>query len=166
MVFSVACCGERCALEWTGQQQLLFFWQSTGLGMLVGLVFDITSGLCRVIRRRWVVFLLDALFGVQAALITFFGALAIMDGQLHPLLFAGALVGFVMEHTSVGVYIGRGVCWCCRLFARASGVLLDAEMKMVGCFAQFSEKLRQQMRYKAKKGKKIRKKSNFFWKKS
>lgn len=154
------------ALEWTGQQQLLFIWQSIGLGMLVGLAFDITTGFCRVTRRRWAIFLLDALFGVQAALITFFGALAIMDGQLHPLLFAGALVGFVIEHGSVGVCISRGVCWCCRFLGRVGGALTAAETRIMGCFVQFSEKQRQQMRNKAKKGKKIRKKSNFFWKKS
>lgn len=153
-------------MEWTGQQQLLFFWQSTGLGMLVGLTFEVASGLCRVIRCRWVVFLLDALFGVQASLITFFGALAIMDGQLHPLLFAGALVGFLMEHASVGAYISRVVCWCCRFLGRVGGALLTAEAKMMDYFAQFLVKRRQQMQNKAKKGKKIRKKSYFFYKKS
>ena len=105
-------------MEWTGQQQLLFFWQSTGLGMLVGLVFDITSGLCRVIRRRWVVFLLDALFGVQAALITFFGALAIMDGQLHPLLFIGILCGAVISYLLLGRFLSRLVCMTGRRITR------------------------------------------------
>lgn len=108
-------------IEWTGQQQLLLLLQSAGLGCLIGAVFDLTTGLERGIGRRWLVWLLDGLFGVTAALITFFGALAIMDGRLHPLLFGGILCGFLAEHTAVGRYMSRLVCGTVRLCRR--GVL-------------------------------------------
>lgn len=97
-------------MEWTGNQQLLFLLQSAGVGMGLGLLFDSMTGVGRTFRHRIGVFLWDVLFGVVAALVTFFASLAIMDGDMHPLLFIGGGFGFLAEHIGVGIQVSRAVC--------------------------------------------------------
>ena len=95
-------------MEWSGRQQIQFLLQSFILGGLLGLCLDIATGLFTARkRRRWL--WSDVLFGPFAAVITFFGALVIMDGQLHPLLFIGVALGMLTEHVTVGVYLCREV---------------------------------------------------------
>ncbi len=90
-------------VEWTGAQQVSFLLDYTGLGLLFGLVFDVLEGLQPFLRGHRVLrFLADSLLGLLAALVTFFVALATMDGVLHPLLFGGILLGAVTEHLSIG----------------------------------------------------------------
>ena len=92
------------SMEWTGQQQIQFLLRSIILGVLQGLCLDlITSLLAGRKRRRWL--WTDVLFGPLAAIITFFGALVIMDGQLHPLLFLGIALGMLAEHVTIGTLI-------------------------------------------------------------
>lgn len=102
-------------MEWTGWQQVQFYLESLPWGMLVGLLFDINSGIIRTKVRMTGAVLLDSVFGVLAAGITFFGALVIMDGQLHPLLFCGILSGFLLEHYTVG----KAVAFCLARGVRA-----------------------------------------------
>ena len=91
-------------MEWTGQQQIQFLLRSIILGVLQGLCLDLmTSLLVGRKRRRWL--WTDVLFGPLAAIVTFFGALVIMDGQLHPLLFFGIALGMLVEHATVGCLI-------------------------------------------------------------
>ena len=92
------------SMEWTGQQQIQFLLQSIVLGVLQGLCLDLVTNLFVERRRRkwlWT----DVLFGPLAAIITFFGALVIMDGQLHPLLFLGIALGMLAEHVTIGTLI-------------------------------------------------------------
>lgn len=94
--------------EWTGAHQLALFWQSSLLGVELGFLFDffnIPSKMRR--RRRLAVFLCDTLFFVLAAAVTFFFSLAAMDGRMHPLLFCGSLLGFVVQHLLVGRLFSR-----------------------------------------------------------
>lgn len=91
-------------MEWTGQQQIQFLLRSIILGVLQGLCLDLmTSLLAGRKRRRWL--WTDVFFGPLAAIITFFGALVIMDGQLHPLLFLGIALGMLAEHVTIGTLI-------------------------------------------------------------
>lgn len=95
-------------MEWSGRQQIQFLLQSFMLGGLLGLCLDIATGLFTARkRRRWL--WSDVLFGPFAAVITFLGALIIMDGQLHPLLFIGVALGMLTEHVTVGGHLCRGV---------------------------------------------------------
>ena len=87
-------------MEWSWRQQVQLLLQSGGVGFILGFVYDVFR-LPGERRRGWR-FVLDMLFGVVAALITFYAALAMMDGRLHPLLFAGCGVGFWAQHNSVG----------------------------------------------------------------
>ena len=92
------------SMEWTGQQQIQFLLQSIVLGVLQGLCLDLITNLFAGRRRKkwlWT----DVLFGPLAAIITFFGALVIMDGQLHPLLFLGIAFGMLVEHVTIGSFI-------------------------------------------------------------
>ena len=111
-------------VEWTGRQQLLFLLQSGGLGFGLGFLFELftASAFCGGRRRR---FLLDAAFGVVAALVTFFGALAIMDGDFHPLLFAGIGVGFIAEHMGPGAFLRLVLVRVFRTTDRICGWSLD-----------------------------------------
>lgn len=91
-------------MEWTGRQQLYFLLQSVGVGLVQGLVLDTLTGLRqRLMHKRWR--LTDVLFGPIAAFITFIGALVIMDGQLHPMLFFGIAIGMLVEHATVGLWL-------------------------------------------------------------
>ena len=80
--------------DWNAAGQFLALWQSLGLGVWMGALFCLESVLVKKCRR-WVTLAADALFGVFAAVFTLFGALAITDGKLLPLLFAGEAVGFL-----------------------------------------------------------------------
>ena len=104
-------------MGWMGREQVRLLLESGGLGLLLGMLFDVFGALSRACgRRRIRRFLVDAAFGIPAALMTFYGALAIMDGRMHPLLFGGMLVGFCLQHLTIG---RRG----CRLLYRVgSGV--------------------------------------------
>lgn len=95
-------------MEWTGQQQIWFLLQSTMVGMMQGAVLDIVTGLYRFKKGRYWVWT-DALFGPFAAVTTFFGALVIMDGQLHPLLIFGTFLGMLAEHVALGRFICAGM---------------------------------------------------------
>ena len=106
-------------MEWTGQQQVAMLVQSCGVGLLLGVVYDIFFSAGRRSTRP-AVFIRDALFGLVAALITFFCALAITDGRMHPLLFAGSGLGMLAEHYS----IGRVLRWCNYTLRRYIGVAI------------------------------------------
>lgn len=94
-------------MEWTWQQQAHLFLQSGGVGFALGMVYDVFRAAETGRTARVRAFVLDALFGVTAALVTFYAALAIMDGRLHPLLFAGCGIGFAAQRRSVGRLTGR-----------------------------------------------------------
>ncbi|MBQ8683996.1 MAG: spore cortex biosynthesis protein YabQ [Clostridia bacterium] len=151
-------------VEWTGQQQLLFLLQSSGVGVLLGLLFEMLTAVGRTTGGRWRQFLLDALFGIPAALVTFFGALAIMDGELHPLLFVGVAVGFLTEHMSVGRWVCRGLCMLLRWNSQLWRWLLDGGERILLKIPAFFRRLRDKIGKPSFVTKKSRKKCNFFQK--
>ena len=149
--------------------------ESGGLGLLLGLTFDVNSGLSRAAPGRRVARLLrDMLFGLWAALLTFFVSLAIMDGRLHPLLFCGSALGFWLEHISVGRWVSRLVCRMCCAWRRISRWLLHtAEGLVVGFFSKIGSLFHWKKHPKAQVGEqngenleKTRKKFTFFQKNS
>lgn len=89
-------------VEWSGVQPLTFLLYSVLPGFIIGLLFDIGGGWWRGKKYRKRLWLADALLGLPAAIITLFGALIITDGQLHPTLFCGMLLGFLAEHYTCG----------------------------------------------------------------
>lgn len=105
-------------MEWTGEQQIQCLLQSICLGLMQGATFDVFTGLGRQTTRfrRWV---LDAFFGPIAGLMLFFGTLVIMDGQLHPLLLVGSLIGLLLEHITIGAWLAASVdlihLWCLKV---------------------------------------------------
>ena len=84
-------------MEWSGRQQLLFLVHSALVGAGIGLLFDCISGCLRLRKYRRYLFIIDGLFGALAALATFFGSLVITDGYMHPLLFLGIGLGFLIH---------------------------------------------------------------------
>lgn len=111
-------------MEWTGQQQILFFLQSVCVGGMQGLLFDAMTGVGRSLRKiqRAV---LDALFGPCAAIVAFLGSLVIMDGQPHPLLLTGYVCGLVIEHLAIGSWVSSAVVFVCRLPRQATRWLIN-----------------------------------------
>ena len=89
-------------MEWTQGEQLILLGEAGGVGILLGVLLDVTTAWGRCCRSRKTVFVLDAGFGLAAALITFFAALAMADGVLHPLFFAGIAAGMVAQRLSLG----------------------------------------------------------------
>ena len=105
-------------MEWTGRQQMFFLLQSIGLGAVQGFALDVITGLTRpFVKKTWL--WTDVLFGPVAAVCTFFGALAVMDGHLHPLLLFGVIVGMAAEHILIGV-------WVCRFLRRVRRMMRNA----------------------------------------
>lgn len=120
-------------MEWTGQQQIDFLLQSFALGCGQGMLLDILTGLVYINkRRRWL--WTDILFGPLAAVVTFFGSLVIMDGQLHPLLLFAVFAGILTEHQIVGVYICRLVRWIRRLSRQSIHAALNLALLFVHIF--------------------------------
>lgn len=97
-------------MEWSGDQQVLFLVPCVLIGVIIGFLFDMFSGWFRGRAYRHRLFVADAVLGALSAVITFFGALVVMDGHLHPLLFFGLLIGFFLEHYTVGAILGRLLC--------------------------------------------------------
>lgn len=68
--------------------------------------------------------MIDIVCSVLFAMITFFAALVIMDGHLHPILFGGMSIGFAFVHFLCGHYIAyavrvlRNVCGSVLIFVR------------------------------------------------
>lgn len=162
-------------MEWTGNQQLGLLLESGGLGLLLGFLFDVNSGLSRATPGgRAARFLRDTFFGLLAALITFYVSLAIMDGRLHPLLFCGSAVGFWLEHSSVGRWVSRWTCRFCCAWHRCSRRVLDAAEGLVTASFRwfcgiFHRKNHPEILFEEENGinsEKSRKKFPFFQKKS
>ena len=114
------------SMEWTGRQQLWFLLQSVGFGFVEGLLLDMVTSFVPPVRRSGYLWT-DLAFGPFAAVVTFFGALVIMDGQLHPLLLFGVFFGMCIEHISVGIFMHK-ILWkvrqkmrrMCEVFIRGS----------------------------------------------
>lgn len=116
----VVCCADM-EIEWSGIQQLSFIFKSLPIGVLFGVTLNIINGLGRIWRCRWKVFIADIVFSVIASVVTFFAALVITDGQLHPILFLGILLGLIITHFLCGKYIAKFVFHIgmrCSLWAR------------------------------------------------
>ena len=123
------------ALEWSGWQQVLFLLECIPSGMILGLLFEITSIFVRFTAKKGNRYLFDALYSVLAAIITFFTALVTMDGQLHPLLFIGILLGFISEHLLLGEFIMKVTIYVERL-VRKIGVFLKTVYQLFTRFLQ------------------------------
>ena len=102
-------------VEWSGREQVYFFFQGVLAGVCIGFLFDVFTGWGRAYRSALRVFVLDVVFGLLAAWFTFCASLVIMDGQLHPLLFLAMGLGMVSEHACIGRWVSRGVCGAVKL---------------------------------------------------
>lgn len=96
-------------MEWSYWQPISFLFECIPCGVLLGFLFEITSGFVHCSSKKVIRYVWDGIYGVLAAVITFFCALVIMDGQLHPVLLMGLLFGFLIEHFSVGRLLKRGM---------------------------------------------------------
>ena len=108
-------------MDWTGEQQLWLLLQSALVGAMIGCTFDAVSGWFRGRIYRRPLFWADVWLGVLAALVTFFGSLVIMDGLLHPMLFVGVFIGFLLEHYTIGKVIAFMMRWIHRFVMRFKG---------------------------------------------
>lgn len=90
-------------MEWTWREQGMLLVQCGGFGMALGVLYDSVTVWQRFrhhSHRR--VFGADCAFCLFAALMTFFFALATMDGRMHPLLFVGGATGMLVERCGIG----------------------------------------------------------------
>ncbi len=88
--------------EWTLTQQFRLLWQSGLLGVGLGFLFTFFNVASKMRRCPFRLFLCDMVFCLLAALVTFYFALAIADGRLHPFLFIGSSLGFLLQHLVIG----------------------------------------------------------------
>lgn len=134
------------------------------LGFGQGMILDSITALSQLkSRRKWL--WTDMAFGPIAAVVTFFGALLICDGQLHPVVLFGVFSGMAVEHLTAGhllrlmtVRIARfvrriarifcmGLQACGRFFGKCR--LIDSEKRF--CRGRKSEKTRKMSHFFQKK---------------
>lgn len=119
-------------LEWGIAQQLLLLVQSGVLGVVLGALFEIISGMARG-KSKVSRFIADVIFCIFSALITFFFSLVVTDGRLHPVMFIGVGMGLLLEHISGGRWIGFAVykclCFIRKLRVNCSGALVRISSK-------------------------------------
>lgn len=97
-------------MEWSGLRQLGVALKSVVPGCYIGFMLDVSTGFWRGKKYRHKIFLADIICCILAAVITFFGALVITDGQFHPVLFVGILIGLLVEHFVVGRWLSYLFC--------------------------------------------------------
>lgn len=114
-------------------EQMRFFGYSICLGGMIGMLLDVFSGFGRN-RKRVYRFWLDVAFGPLAAILLFLGSLVIIDGQLHPLLLLGALLGAVLEHVTIGVYLSKFVVFL-RKIVRKFITIFGKVLSFCACLA-------------------------------
>lgn len=118
-------------MESGSQEQILLLLQAILPGIAIGVLFESHNGvMCRSssVPRT---FCLDVLWGCSAALITFCAALALTDGQMHPVLLLGLLLGFLAERYTIGrllrwaiekAWVGMQclILWCAKVLGRCN----------------------------------------------
>ncbi len=118
--------------EWTRTQQVWLLLQSVVFGVGLSAVFVVFNALAKLCgRRRYRRFAVDALFGVVAALATFFFALAYMDGRMHPLLFCGSGIGLAVPYWLVGRFVSKLLSGVLQKTARITRRVLLVIYKML-----------------------------------
>lgn len=142
-------------IEWSGQQQLLFFARSVVVGLMIGVLFDVFTGWGRIRRSKVKTFLLDVTFCLISSVITFFAALVIMNGQLHPLLLFGIALGAVIVHITVGQIISSLVAWMGRFFGKVSCYFERLQGAALGIFRLVKESVKKKCRKNQNKSEKI-----------
>ena len=153
-------------LSWSGEQQVFICLSCSGLGIALGVLFEVVTGLGRVSQRGVYRYLLDVGWGVCSAFVTFFAVLVLTGGRLHPVVFLGILIGFTAEHITIGRWIANGTyvvaailrLWCAKIIDFIDAVLFGIFRKSRNFF-----RLRREKR---KNVKKQRKKPGFFQKNS
>lgn len=130
-----------------------FFGQSICLGGVIGILLDVFSGLERNQTRMYRLFL-DVIFGPLAAVIMFLGSLVIMDGQLHPFLFFGILVGLFLEHLTLGRYLSQIVVIARKCVRRMSVIIGRICIQICAFFGKMIADLRKKRCKTRKKMKK------------
>ena len=94
-----------------GMQQFVVLLKSVVIGGVIGILLDAYSGFLREKRYRYSLFVSDVLFGLVAAMVTFFGALIVTDGYLHPVLMVGIGCGCIAEHWLIGRWLAVLFFW-------------------------------------------------------
>ena len=129
---------------------ILFLLQSIGIGCTQGFVLDVVTGLAYVQKGRYWLWT-DVAFGPLAAIVTFFGALIVMDGQLHPLLIFGVFLGMAIEHVLVGIWLCRVIRHtrravrkmlhsCCAFLRHLTGCLVNRLLNIRLCKSKVPKK--------------------------
>ena len=151
-------------MEWGVGQQLPLLCQCAPIGACIGLFFDCTSGWLRDRSCRRKLFVADVVFGGFSAIITFFGALVVLDGQLHPMLFVGVLTGFLAEHCLFGKWMGWLLFRLRVCGARAMRSAVRWSDRKILDFCSFWKRWLTNREKMRKNQNKIRKKAGFFQK--
>lgn len=84
--------------------QLLSFARSLGLGVILGLSYDILRSLRKVVNYSAVaIFFQDIIFSVLAAFITFTFLLSVTNGEMRGFVLLGMTVGFFIARFTISV---------------------------------------------------------------
>lgn len=156
----------------TGETQLWNFLYACGLGFWLGLYYE----LFRTVRLLLPptakgCFFQDVFFCLSAALITFFTFLAIADGQMVPYLFIGEIIGFFAFYCTIGRIFHTLLAALLRRLARAIRTLWRWISRPISrwfgaLFGRQSRITAVPRRFISEKIQKLRKKFNFFSKKT
>ncbi len=152
----------------TGTLQVEGFLYACGLGFLIGGIYEIF----RTVRLLFPpstrgCFVQDVIFCLLATLFTFFGFLAIADGNLYLYLFFGEGIGFIAFYKTVGRVFHIILSWFIRGFLYLIKLLNDGILYPLGSLLHtLFGKVAQILLLFGQKIKKMCKKSKFFSKKT
>lgn len=110
-------------MEWTVAHQIQFLFLSVIIGSVIGFLFELFGGFWRGKAYRRFLFVSDVFLCAFAAILTFFSALVLSNGQMHPVMHFGILLGLVVEHFTIGRVVSNFSCKVHRLIKRGKSSL-------------------------------------------
>lgn len=151
-------------MEFGNLLQIDAFLYACGLGFWIGLYYEMFRTLRLLLPPSvCACFVQDLLFCLSSAVLTFFGFLAIADGNMYPYLFVGETVGFLAFYYTVGrvlhIVLASVIRRCIGVVAVIGRVMTGFCRRIKIVFARLYEPLLSKLQ-------KIRKKIQLFSKKT
>lgn len=104
--------------------QMLFCLRFAGLGMMLGVLYDLLRAVRMRFRlKRWGTAVMDLLFCMLALLAFLLMMLQRTDGRLRGFLFLGLTLGFCLYRKAVSHSVLKGLLWSLRIMGQALDLL-------------------------------------------
>lgn len=111
--------------SWPLSEQIIVFIRCIGLGILLGLLYEVFSVLrCFLSEKTWAYVVCDVAFSLITTVISFFFMVLYNNGRVRLNLVFAQIIGGVAFHFSVGRYLLKPLTFFAMKMRRAMSVLL------------------------------------------